>query len=120
MKHNKKRIVKIVDELIIFLFSINSTNINVNILENNDEYEITGIGNYNGGHDKKIEKFVKLLNCPKHEEMEECYWELTGESDVGSELALLGMMIDDASINIDDGKLEIILHRSKSSSEIFM
>ncbi|MGE4284850.1 MAG: hypothetical protein AB7G87_14250 [Clostridia bacterium] len=113
MKHQKKRISNIVHELTMYLFSISATDIHINIQETEDEYKIHIKSNYCGEQDEKLDRLIKLLKCPKQEEVEEYYWELTGESEMGTELSLVGMMIDDAEIDINEGYLEIILHRNK-------
>ena len=45
--------------------------------------------------------------------MEEYYWELAGESDVDTELTLVGMMTDNAEINISEDMIEVVLYRYK-------
>ena len=113
MKHNKKRISKIVDELINYLFSIGATDININIQERSEEYKIIITSNYKEGKDNKINKLIKALNAPKIEEIEEYYWELAGESDVGSELHLIGMMVDKAEVSVIDQVLKLDISRNK-------
>jgi hypothetical protein len=59
-----------------------------------------------------LDLLEKSLNTPRLHEMEEYYWNLTGDSDTGVELTLVGMMIDEAHVNYVDGKyLEILLTR---------
>ncbi len=113
MKHHKKRIAKILDELTIYLFSIGATDININIADREEDYRIFIRSNYKGNQDDKIARLTKGLNTPKREEMEEYYWELTGECDIATELHLVGMMLDKAEINIIDDYLELILYRNK-------
>lgn len=113
MKHNKKRVSKIVDELIVYLFSIGASNINVNILEEKDFYKIRISSNYRDKDMEKIDNLKKYLSCEKQEEMEEYYWELTGECDIDTELTLVGMMTDKCEININDDKIELELFKYK-------
>jgi hypothetical protein len=111
MKHNKKRISKIVDELITYFFSMGATD--MNIQEKKDYYKITLNTNYIAKDQAKIEKLIKSLKCDKQEEMEEYYWELAGDCDVDTELTLVGMMIDKAEINIHEESIQLILYRYK-------
>lgn len=61
---------------------------------------------------ENLELLKKLLNAPRCHEMEEYYWNLTGDDDTDTELTLVGMMIDEAHINYVDGEyLEIRLTR---------
>lgn len=113
MKHDKKRISRIVDELIVFLFSIGGTDIRVNIQNLENHYKIFFESDYTEGQNQKIDKLIKYINCPKQEEMEEYYWELAGDCDIDTELSLVGMMIDEAEINFVDDRIQIVLYRYK-------
>lgn len=113
MKHDKKRITKIIDELINYFFSMGATDINLNLKEDPDAYRITFDCNYSCKDSSKLEKLDKYLHCEKQEEMEEYFWELTGDCDVDTELTLVGMMTDEASVQCVDDKLRIMLVRYK-------
>jgi len=113
MKHTKKRISKIVDELVTYFYSMGATDISINLNEKKDYFKISLKSNYTTKDKNKIEKLIKYLKCDKQEEMEEYYWELTGESDVDNELMLVGMMTDEAEINIDEDTIEVVLYRYK-------
>lgn len=113
MKHYKKRVSKIVDELITYFFAMGATDINMDLQETDDYYKIHFKSNYTENNEEKIEKMVKYLKCEKQEEMEEYYWELAGDSDVDTELSLVGMMTDKAEINIGEDIIEVILYRYK-------
>ncbi len=113
MKHNKKRISKIIDELVTYLFTMGATDININLQEKKNYYKIILKSNYTTKDKDKIEKMLKCLKCDKQEEMEEYYWELTGECNVDTELTLVGMMTDKADINISENQIEVVLYRYK-------
>lgn len=114
MKHNKKRITKIVDELVIYLFSVGGSDIHVNISKHDHYYKIAFESNYKKEHTDKIKRLVRYLNGPKQEEIEEYYWELTGEGDgsMDTEISLVAAMVDKSDINIMDDKIKIVLYRN--------
>ncbi|MCT4620757.1 MAG: hypothetical protein N4A62_15390 [Marinisporobacter sp.] len=113
MKHNKKRISKIVDELVAYFFTMGATDININLQEKEDYYKIVLSCNYIVKNQEKIEKMIKCLKCDKQEEMEEYYWELAGDCDVDTELTLVGMMTDEAEIDISEDEIKLVLYRYK-------
>lgn len=115
MKHTRFKISKMVDELITFFFSIGATNINVNVQETDELFEIYLKSNFSSNTPKeKINELCKLLKSGKREEMEGYYWYLAGDSDVDTELSLVGMMVDSCSINYnEDNDIEITLRRYK-------
>lgn len=115
MKHHKFKVSKIVDELMTFCFSIGATDINVNVKETHDRFEIHLKSNYQSNTPRqKINELCKLLECGRREEMEGYYWYLAGDSDVDTELSLIGMMTDSCRINFHEGEdIDITLYRSK-------
>lgn len=112
MKYIGKKISKIVDELTTYMFSIGATDISINIKETEQDFKITLKCDYK--EDKNgFEDLIKALNLPKEEEVEGYYWELTGETYVGKELLLVGMMIDKAEITWSKDVLNLTLYRNK-------
>jgi len=63
--------------------------------------------------DKEMETLLKRLQAPRRREMEQNYWGLGGRSEITSELLLIGMMVDDATVVQHDGALTIKLMRQK-------
>lgn len=114
MKHNKKRIMKIVDEITTHLYWIGAKDINIRIQEVDDKFKITFKSDYLPEKKKKIKKLIDALKrCDKQQEMEEYYWELVGDCDIDNELSLIGMMVDEAELEIEEDHLELILIRYK-------
>ena len=113
MKHKRKRVMKIIDEITNFLFFIGSKKISIDYEENDEGFLITLEGNYKKDKIQEIYNLVKYLNYEKEEEMEEYYWELSGKYDMGTELTLVGMMTDDAKVYYDNEKVTIFLIRYK-------
>lgn len=113
MKHVKKRIAKIVDELTTYFFSMGATDININLKDEKEYYKISLKCNYTSKDQEKIDKLIKYLKCAKQEEMEEYFWELAGDCDVDTELSLVGMMTDEAEIDINDNQIEVNLIKYK-------
>ena len=114
MKHEKKRIIKIIDEIITFLYSIGATDINLKIKDEKDKVTVEFDSDYKKECREKLDFFVHILrNSEKHQELEEYYWELVGESDVDTEISIIRMMVDDIKINIDDDFVNLILTRKK-------
>jgi len=61
--------------------------------------------------DEDLADLEEVLNAPRQHEVEQNYWGLGGESETNPELTLLGMMIDDARIDFNDGVLTIVARR---------
>ncbi len=115
MKHNKKKISKIIDELITYFLHIGSKHIQIDVLDEEHQYKIVFNCNIHDVDNKCMDKLVKGLNFDKQEEMEEYYWELAGECDTDTELSIVGMMINQYDLNIKDDELELIIYRNKTA-----
>jgi len=113
MKHIRKRISRIIDELVTYFFTMGATDINVRVKEEEDRFVIFLKTNYTDKNKDKLDKLVRYLECDKQEEMEEYYWELAGDSDVDTELTLVGMMTDEVEIDIGEDEINIVLYRDK-------
>ena len=113
MKHLRKRILKIIDEVVNYLFVIGASDMTINVKEEDNLYKISLKSDYSNKYRKKINELEKNLKCPKQEEMEEYYWELTGDCDIDTELTLVGMMTDDAEVILNNETIEVILYKYK-------
>lgn len=113
MKHEGLKLSKIVSELMNYLFYMGAGDININLSQTDEYYEIICKSNIEGDASKKIEKLKKLLKVNKREEIEEYYWALTGDCDVSNELSLVGMMVDECKIEYEGKDIKITLYRYK-------
>lgn len=97
MKHNDKKIGKIIDELTVYLLKKGIHNIDINIDYTMNAYKITF------KVERLSEKMTELLDETLHQEhdesIEEYGWELLGENDCSCELNLIGICIDDCIID---------------------
>lgn len=113
MKHIRQRNARIAEELILFAYKYGAENINLNI-KNKEKETLISIEATNVNLNPEIlETINNLLNVPRCNEMEEYYWNLTGESDIDCELSILGTMCDNFKINLNKNNLKIELIRKK-------
>ena len=62
---------------------------------------------------QKLNELNNILNSPRQKEVEECYWQLGGESELNCELSLIGAMIDSAEVEYKDGILKVKMLRKE-------
>lgn len=105
------RLIKIIDEMLVFLYSYTSRNIKMEIQKEKEYSEITFNAKLGEEIDaKKLRKIEKYLSAPRQHEMEEYYWGLTGNDTTPScELALVGMMIDEHDMIYNEEELTLFL-----------
>ena len=111
MRHEMKKIGRIIDELITALLIEDTNALDIKI-KTNSEKTMIAIVDYNTHYSQEeIQRLDQLLNQQRQHEIEEYYWQLAGETDEGDELVLLSAMIDHAVVEIKDGNLHMQIIR---------
>jgi len=113
MNFEIKKVTKILSEMIAFALLGDAENINVSVENNEKMFRLVIKASNVNRTNENINNLRELLNAPRQKAAEEYYWELAGDSDTGSELALVGMMTDKAIVKYEDNNLFIELHRYK-------
>jgi hypothetical protein len=112
MKHTHQRNIKIVNELMGYCYNHGSENIHIDIKKEDKKIIIHIKAQLPTISTEDLELLERSLTAQRCHEMEEYYWNLTGDNDFYSELTLVGMMIDDAHITyVSGGYLDILLTR---------
>ncbi|WP_274953387.1 hypothetical protein [Angelakisella massiliensis] len=113
MKHIRKRISKIIDEMMLFFFSVGGQKIHIDYEHLDVGYRIAMESDYDPASREDLEHLDRYLNGPKDESILEYYWELAGERESGrdSELYLVGQMIDKADIRVEENKVTVVLEK---------
>ncbi len=114
MKHEIKKICKIVDEMTTFLLRDDTDTVDFRI-KKMDDRTIISIVDYNTRYTKKeVDDLIECFNVQRQREVEEYYWQLVGESDDELELTIIGVMIDSATVEIKHNNMYIELVRMQS------
>ncbi|OOB79495.1 MAG: hypothetical protein ATN34_03250 [Epulopiscium sp. Nele67-Bin002] len=111
MKREIKKVAKMVDEITTFFLEFQAQEVKVNIFTYKDRIVITASAKKLKKSEKAVRRLKQYLSYPRAHEMEEYYWALTGESECEEGLAIVGTMVDEASIDYDDEHIDIHLTR---------
>ncbi|WP_408956515.1 hypothetical protein [Natroniella sp. ANB-PHB2] len=110
MNLNKKAI-KLVSGLLDFNFEIGIDQVEIEVDYKKDGLEICIQGNNKSISLQEVEKLKKALNTPKEAQVEEYYWQLVGDISNFKELALVGMIVDDAEVEYKNDNLKIKVYK---------
>ncbi len=115
MTHEEKKVGKIVQELMMYFFSIGGDKISSNIEKSEAGVKITFRSNFSLEYEENIQYIEECLNIEKNEGMEDIYWGLTGSGDPGesSQLMLIGVMIDSHEVHRYGNEIELVLYKNK-------
>lgn len=104
MKHLNQRIMKLVNELMSFCYKYGSSNLDIQVRTTTTDTTIYVKAEGINLNDKILDQSKELLSAPRCHEMEEYYWNLSGDNDMDTELTLVGMMIDEHKVEYDKEK----------------
>lgn len=113
MTYEEKKISKIVQEMTMYFFSIGADKIQSGIDKGDKKVVITFKANYDMDYEDSFSQLEEYLNCPKNDGIEDVYWEIAGSgaSDETSQMLLIGMMIDEAVIQLEKDFVYLTLIR---------
>lgn len=111
MRHETKKISRIVDELTTLFLKNDTDEVHFKIKRETHQTTIEIIGYRTHLDDEYINQLRQTLNIQRQWEIEEYYWQLTGETDYDEELTLVGAMIDEAVVEKREGNLYMNLIR---------
>ncbi len=113
MRHEDKKIGKIIEELTMYFFGIGGDHIASSIDKEENSVVITMESNYLPEYQEDLQRLTEYLNEPRNDSIEDIYWELAGAGDPGEggQLLLLGAMLDKAEVVITEKKVHLKLYR---------
>lgn len=114
MKFKTEKNLRIMNELVAFFYSSGCTDIHIDLSINNNISSFLLIGNVSNLKDKDFEALKQSLCVPRQHEIEEYYWNLMGENETGSQISLVGMMIDKCNISFENNVLTLEIYRNDS------
>jgi len=110
MRHEIKKVSKIVDELMTLLLREDTDEVDFKVKKEQDHYKIV-VTDYNTKFTQaEAKEFEEYFNVQRQHEYEEYFWQLVGESDCDVELTMIGAMVDEAIVELrgNDLYMEII------------
>lgn len=116
MEATARKMTKVIDELIVFFFSVGSDGVQMDLRKLEDGYELSLKSRYDPAESKKVNDLDRFLNqAEKNEGLEEFFWQLAGVSGLGqdSELHLIGQMVDCRRLEIGPDMVELTLFKRR-------
>lgn len=113
MLHEERKISKIIEELTVYFLAIGADTVQSSIKIEGTQAVISFRANYQPEYAKRLESMEKCLKEQKNDYVEGIYWELAGSGNPGesSQLLLVGMMIDRAEIEREEGAVSLKLYK---------
>lgn len=113
MKLKLEKNLKIISEMILYFKNLGNKNVHLDFAYDETKSSFSISGDVSNISTEKLNELNNILNSPRQKEVEECYWQLGGESELNCELSLIGAMIDSAQIEYKDGILKVKMLRKE-------
>ena len=111
MKHEQKKISKIVDEVLTyFLYHFNAES-RIEVFPEEGRYRMRFRFSKLEISDLQYEELKAGLVVKRQPELEDYYWQLTGEIEESNEMMLIGMMCDSIELRRDGDSIQLELVR---------
>ncbi len=111
MKHEPKKISKIVDEILTYFLHHYGTRAEIVVEPEPTRYTIRFRFTDVNMTDEEFETLSERLVVRRQPELEDYYWQLAGEVEDNSEISLVGMMCDSIEFDRDGGSISLVLVR---------
>jgi len=111
MKIKFEKTMKIASELLSYCHHFGATEYHLDILQEETSVSIAIRARPENITPDELTRVREALSAPRQRNVEQDYWELIGDSDICSEIPLLGMLCDEAKIEYLDKELFITLVR---------
>ena len=120
MNATLKKMTRIMAELTYFFFSVGSQGIQINLLRLENGCELHFSSGYSPSERARVndlERFLQVEESERDQSLEEFFWQLAGSNRNGggqdSELHLIGQLIDRASVQITDERVDLVLFKQR-------
>lgn len=113
MKDERDKLVKVLDELMNFCFSLGMNDLKIEFNINTEYGSISIEGECDSPPLDKLESLEYALNDTRQPEFEEYYWPLIGGEHGYPEIELLGTFIDEGKVTFKDNHLKIYTFRKR-------
>jgi len=111
-QETRRKMARVMDELYIALFLSGASQVDMKVKRTEEGYHLFLSSDYDPQARHRVERLCQLL-CPEERNpaLVEAYWELTGGDQYSSdsELSLVGHMVDEANVSMDDERVELHL-----------
>ncbi|OCN04400.1 hypothetical protein A4S06_11310 [Erysipelotrichaceae bacterium MTC7] len=113
MRHTKRIISKISEELTTYAYAIGANDIHIHIKEEKDAHIIQLQCDYKQMYQSMVDDLDHKLFGNRLEAVEEMFWNLAGTSDLSNEFEfdLLNSLIDEAQVQYTSNQLTMTLTR---------
>ncbi|MGO1469196.1 MAG: hypothetical protein ACTHW2_04160 [Tissierella sp.] len=111
MKNERDKLVKVLDELMNFCFSLDMNDLKIDFNINDSQGVINIEGPCKSAPIDKLQSLEDALNDTRQPEFEEYYWPLIGGDHGYPEIELLGTFIDEGKVVFKDKYLKIYIVR---------
>lgn len=112
MKHEIKKLSKMIDEAVTYLMrTYEWFDIDISIRHSGDGFTLRFVLNNVDVSQEQLETLRGRFVSKRRPEVEDYYWQLTGQGDDSNQLRLVAMMCDEVTVTYENHALVLVLRR---------
>lgn len=101
----------ILTEIVSCFYKFGAHDVNIDISIHNNYSTLVVKGEIESIEKQNINYMTKTLNIKRQHDVEEYYWNISGDCFSGNQLGLVGMMVDEAAVDYVDKMLTVTTKR---------
>ena len=118
MKMRYENNIRILTDILGHFFYLGGCHFTTDIKMSPHSTELTVTGRIKDLSSAQVDHLKRLLSIPRQKDMEQNYWNLSGEEEIDGELSLAGMMVDTAEVTYDGSLLIVRVERYEEKESI--
>lgn len=118
MKMRYEKNIRILMDILGHFFYLGGCHFTTDIKMTPHSTELTVTGKIKDLSPAKLDHLRHVLSIPRQKDMEQNYWNLSGEEEIDGELSLAAMMVDTAEVSYDGSLLVVRVERCEEKESI--
>lgn len=118
MKMRYEKNIRILTDILGHFFYLGGCHFTTDIKMSASSTVLTVTGNIKGLLPEQVDQLRRVLDIPRQKDMEQSYWNLSGEEEIDGELTLAGMMVDAAEVSYDGSLLRVRVQREEEPGSV--
>ena len=117
MKLEYEKNIRIMNDLMGYCHFMGAYHMQVEFDLQPDQSTITLNADVSNITEQQAQELEALLNIPRQREVEQNYWNISGEEEISTEISLAAMMVDKAKVWLKGKRIYIWVQRMRYSTE---
>lgn len=118
MKMRYEKNIRILNDILGYFFYLGGNHFTTDMTMHAASTALTVTADIKNLSPEKLDQLRRMLSIPRQRDMEQNYWNISGEEEIDGEISLAGMMVDTAEVSYDGETLSVKVERFEDKEAI--